>query len=204
MTSIQNLPAVPVKIRKEFLYNFEKGFGEFEDGWWVSAKSIKGRALLFETLLSNGALYDKLPISAFCWKECDALPLSSLQLWDNLSNDIQIVRKEFIAGMNVKVFLKDIGIETGEYLFTIDYFGWGTLAETAQEHKSANVIKLSNGNFTIQPNNRILFDDASLTKAKKPDYIASQIIWTCENPETFSVSDDNKFFYDQKEKDPVA
>lgn len=199
MSFVKSLPAIPVLVRKEFLYNFEKGFGEFESGWWVSVKSIRGRALLFETLLSNGALYDKLPISAFCWKESNPMNLSILQLWDNLSSEISIIEKSFLTGMPVEVYLKNKTIEKGTYLFTIDYSGWGTLAETAQEHKSANVIKLDNGNFAIQPNNRMLFCDNSLTAPSKPDYIASQIIWSCEEPKTFCVSEDNSFFYETKD-----
>jgi hypothetical protein len=200
MTFLANLPATPVLVRKEYLYNFEKGHGEYEEGWWVSVKSIRGRALLFETLLSNGALYDKLPISAFCWKACDAMPLSTLQLWDNLSNNIQVIHKEFISGMRVKVLLKDRTFVDGEYCFTIDYQGWGTLSQTAQEHKSQNLIKLDNGNFALQPNNRVLFNDASLTTPTKPDYIASQVIWTCEGTDSISFSNDDKFFYEGETK----
>jgi hypothetical protein len=100
--------------------------------------------------------------------------------------------------MPIRTIIKDVGWCEGEYLFTIDYFGWGTLAETASEHKSANFLKLSNGCFAIQPNNRILFNDASLTTPSKPDYIASQIIWSCEGEDKFSVSNDDKFFYEEE------
>lgn len=201
MTSIQNLPAIQVLVRKEYLYNFTKGYNEYEKGWLVSVKAIRGRALTFEVLLSNGALYDKLPISALCWKECGPIPLTTLQLWDNLSSNIQIINKTFISSMPVKVFLKNIGEIEGEYLFTIDYFGWGTLAETAPEHKSGNFIKLANGSFAIQPNNRMLFLDSALTTANKPDYIATQNIWTCEGEDNFSVSNDDRFFYDDQKCD---
>ena len=63
---ICNLPAVKVKVRREYLRDLEDGFGEFVDGIWVSCKSIPGRAFYFETYLTEyGALFDKLPISAF-------------------------------------------------------------------------------------------------------------------------------------------
>ena len=61
---VANLPPVECYIKKEYLYDFEKGHGEFEPCYWVSVKSIKGKALYIESLLTNyGALYDKLPIS---------------------------------------------------------------------------------------------------------------------------------------------
>jgi len=63
---VHNLPPVHVYIKKEYLYDLQKGHGELTPGVWISVKSIQGRALYFETLLTDyGALYDKLPISAF-------------------------------------------------------------------------------------------------------------------------------------------
>ena len=66
---VHNLPLQSVYVRKEFLYDHERGHGEFTPGVWVSVKSTEAKALYFETLLTDyGALYDKLPISAFVWK----------------------------------------------------------------------------------------------------------------------------------------
>ena len=63
---IANLPTKKVFVRKEYLTDFQSGFGEFVEGLWVCAKSIQGRAFYFETYLPEyGAMYDKLPISAF-------------------------------------------------------------------------------------------------------------------------------------------
>jgi len=63
---ICNLPAEKVWVRKEYLQDHQDGHGEFVEGVWVSAKSIPGRAFYFETYLPEyGAMYDKLPISAF-------------------------------------------------------------------------------------------------------------------------------------------
>ena len=55
----------------------EDGHGEFVKGVWVTAKSIPGRTFYFETYLPDyGALYDKLPISAFVSK-----PVTPKQIW---------------------------------------------------------------------------------------------------------------------------
>jgi hypothetical protein len=65
-TLVANVPPVKVWVRKEYLYDLQKGHGEYTPGYWVSCKSLSGRALYFETYLTHyGALYDKLPISAF-------------------------------------------------------------------------------------------------------------------------------------------
>ena len=66
---VHNLPPVEVYVKKEYLYDMQKGYGEFTPGIWISIRSIMGKALYVETLLTEyGALYDKLPLSAFVWK----------------------------------------------------------------------------------------------------------------------------------------
>jgi len=97
-----NTPIIPVYVKKEYLYDLEKGHGELTPGVWITAKSVMGKALYFETLLTDyGALFDKLPISAFVWKEDyneeDQLPLDVLQIWDCFDYDITIIRKSMLS-----------------------------------------------------------------------------------------------------------
>ena len=97
---VANLPPVKCFVRKEFLYDFEKGHGELEPCWWVSIKSLRGQAFRIESYLNNyGALYDKLPLHAYCWKPIEGkpLPLDYLQLWDCLSYDITVLKKSTVA-----------------------------------------------------------------------------------------------------------
>ena len=99
---VANLPPVKCFVRKEFLYDFEKGHGELEPCWWVSIKSLRGQAFRIESYLNNyGALYDKLPLHAYCWKpiEGEPLPLDYLQLWDCLSYDITVIKKAQLQSM---------------------------------------------------------------------------------------------------------
>ena len=81
-----NLPSVDVYVRKEYLKDHQDGHGEFVKGVWVTAKSIPGRAFYFETFLPEyGALYDKLPISAFVSSPETPKPdfsLPNLQFWN--------------------------------------------------------------------------------------------------------------------------
>lgn len=197
---IANIPCVEVWVDKRYLYNFEKddsgaylGEGEFERGHWVTVKSIPGRALLFETYMDEyGALYDKLPLSAFRW-HLDSLsteyPLDWLQLWDCLSYNISVIEKSAIKYCKTKVVMKDKSIVTGQYLFTIDTChsnpneidtGW---SESPNEHKSYNICKLENGQFSAQPNNRMLFIQPSRTKENPPlpDFRFSTKVWHVED-----------------------
>ena len=91
---VANVPPVKVWVKKQYLYDHQKGHGEFVQGIWATVKSIQGRALYFETYIPEyGALYDKLPISAFVWKKDikGDVPLTELQLWDCFSYDITVI-----------------------------------------------------------------------------------------------------------------
>ena len=59
---VGSLPPIKCWIKREFLYNFEKGHGELEPAIWFSLKALRGQVFRIESLLPNyGALYDKLP-----------------------------------------------------------------------------------------------------------------------------------------------
>ena len=85
-TLITNLPAQQVWVRREYLRDHQDGHGEYVPGVWLTAKSIPGRAFYFECYLPTyGAIYDKLPISAFVSSPeapTPDLPLTELQFWN--------------------------------------------------------------------------------------------------------------------------
>lgn len=206
---ISNLPPVQCFVRKEFLYDFEKGHGEYEPCYWISVKSIKGKALYIESLLTNyGAVYDKLPISAYVWrtdlKKDELLPLDFLEIWDSFSYNITVLEKSTLSGLDCKVYMKDRKLYEGTYMFTIDSCHSEpnelnvSLSQTPNEHKSFNVIKLDNGQFVAQPNNRVLFYDQSLTPSgvKIPDFKVSTKEFFCEDASKWSANDSDDFFYE--------
>jgi hypothetical protein len=214
---VANIPAVEVWVDKRYLYDFQKdengnllGDGEWERGHWVTVKSIPNRALLFETYIDEfGAIYDKLPLSAFRW-HLDGLdveyPLDWLQIWDCLSYDISVIEKRALRFCRTQTLLKDKSLVEGEYLFTIDTThsnpaeidtGW---SETPNEHKSYNISKIQNGQFVAQPNNRTRFIQPSRTgcELKIPYFRYSTKVWSVEgtskwvNGENWSYENDKK------------
>ena len=52
-----NTPHIDVFVKKEYLYDLQKGHGELVEGVWVTAKSIQGRALYFETYIPEYGFY---------------------------------------------------------------------------------------------------------------------------------------------------
>ena len=208
---VANLPPLKVYVKKEYLYDHEKGHGEFVEGVWITTKSIQGRALYFETYLPEyGALYDKLPISAFVNSPNikTNIDLEELELWDAFSYDITVIEKKSIAGVRCKYLAPSKKWYYGEYLFTIDSCHADTnilnvnYSEVPEEHKSFNILELDNGHFAAQPNNRVLFYDKSLTPAKtiQPDFKVSTEYYSVENKTKWTAGDDTSFFYELKEQ----
>jgi hypothetical protein len=176
-------------------------------------KCIKGQAFRIEALLPNyGALYDKLPLHAFVSRQTDlntpSLPLDYLQIWDALSYNFTVIEKDNLRMLKCKFLDKDRNWHFGEYMFTVDfcqndpgYLNTG-FSETVEEHKSYNFIKLDNGQFAAQPNNKTLFYDASLTvpEFKMPDFKIATKLYSVEKFNKHSARNNNDFFYDFKER----
>lgn len=214
-TLVANVPPVKVWVRKEYLYDLQKGHGEYTPGYWVTCKSLTGRALYFETYLTEyGALFDKLPISAFLSWDPDYpdypkdlspdLPLTDLQYWNGFDHGLTVVEKNLIFNMHFEVLTREHGVMHGTYLFTIDnyhphrnepdfYF-----SEVPDEHKSHNIIALDNGQIGAYPNNRCRMVDPSLTyqDLKTPDFKVSTRYFDVENcPKWGRLGEQDDYFW---------
>jgi hypothetical protein len=207
---ICNLPNQKVYVRNEYLYDHEKGHGEFTEGHWVSAKSLPGRAFYFETFLPEyGALYDKLPISAFVSEPKIPTPdmsLENLQFWNCMDYGVTAVYKQFIGSMDFEVLTRDHGIIHGGYICTLDNYHASadevdySTAEVPEEHKSFNLLELDNGQYCLYPNNRMRVYDNSLTpkEPKMPDFKVSTQYYQVENGFEYRLGDTDEYFWKTK------
>ena len=193
------------------MYDHQKGHGEFVEGVWITTKSIQGRALYFETYLPEyGALYDKLPISAFVNSPDikDSLGLEELELWDAFSYHITVIEKKNL-GERCKYLAPSKKWYYGKYLFTIDSCHADTnilnvsYSEVPEEHKSFNILELDNGHYAAQPNNRCLFYEKSMTPSKmlQPDFKVSTKYYSVEGESKWTAGDDTNYFYELKEQE---
>jgi hypothetical protein len=210
MSFVCPLPPVKVMVRPEYLYDFQcDKDAPLVEGIWVSVKALRGEAFRFETYLPEyGALYDKLPISAFKHSTCELcdLPLDVLQIWDALSYHVTVVDKPLLNGLRAEFFAKDKQVYGGEYMFTLDTCSPDpripdfTFSETVDEHKSYNVLKLDNGQFALQPNNRCRFYDPAFNPRdmKFPDFKVATRKYRVEQHAKWRLGDTDNFTYEIK------
>jgi len=211
-TSVVNLPSIDVWVRREYLRDHWDGHGEFVKGIWVTAKSIPGRTFYFETYLPDyGALYDKLPISAFVSDPVTPNPdldLYNLQFWNCMDYGVVAISKNFIASMDFEILSRDHGTLKGQYVATLDNYHADpdvvdySTSEKPAEHKSFNIIELENKQFCLYPNNRMRVYDNSLTPDEplQPDFRVSTKEYQVENGQKFRLGDTDEYFWKAKDE----
>ena len=207
-----NIPVVYAQIKKEYLYDLQKHHGEVCDCIIFGLSAITGRSILFHAIMENGAIFYRLPISAFIQrgfeaKDVPARRLDELQLWNCFSYYPSVHRWDILDGQSGKFFGKDKKKYPGAYLFTVDWAHPESNivdtdhSEIPHEHKCAHILALENGNYAAQPNNRILWDIPSFTvKDEVPDWKVQTSEWNVEDSRKWKTEDTDKFFYDIEEK----
>jgi hypothetical protein len=206
---VANLPPVQSFIRNEFLYDFQKGRGEYTPCIWIALKSLRGQAFRIEAYLPQyGALYDKLPLHAFVSRTTNLdpqafLPLDYLQIWNCFSHNIALTRKAFFTNLTAKFFAKDKQWYSGTYMFTADNACPDsnvldtTYSESPEDHKSFNFIQLDNGQYAAQPNNRTIFLDPASNpeKLKFPDFKVCTKTYSVEANAKWALGDTTTVMY---------
>ena len=206
-----DIPPMYCQVRKEYLYDFKKHHGESEDCVVFGLTSMAGAATLFHIMLPNGAVFFRLPISAFFQKDLDRtnvpdMPVDTLQLWNSFSYYPSVHMFGYLTSQRGKYFGKDKKEHFGEYLFTIDWCHPESNildtehSEIPHEHKCGHVLALDNGNYAIQPNNRILWNISNFTTRDDiPDYKVQTTEWNVEN-KGWVTEDTDKMFYKIEDK----
>jgi hypothetical protein len=202
--SYLNIPIPPIDamVRGNFLRDQRDSHDKKFPCIIFGMASIPAQAPLFHFVMQDGGLWWRMPIHAFSWKE-DAIeqPLDELVLWDSFSYHVSATQFPYLKNRNMTFISRRREKYKGRYLFTLD---WGAstdsgdtdflFSEYPSQHKCGHVIAMDNGNFAIQPNNRLLLHDPSFTT--KEDVVINRMynntLWTAErNPRWVTPETDN-------------
>jgi len=192
-------------LRKEHLYQHKTHIGEYDKVLVFGAQSCSGKALTFHVMTDYGIVRSRVPIHMLCSKpDTKHLPLDYLQLWDCFDENVSVVEYETLFDCRAKVVLKDRTDHWVNYLMTFDWYR-NSYSDEPSQYKSLHMIELDNGNFTLQPNNRIYWKNMSfVTKPfpKTPDFLVDNKEWRCEGVSDRWIIDgeDDQYYYDLKEE----
>jgi hypothetical protein len=177
----RNLPPIPVYVWDHFLYDCESSNRNKTSGHLISVRARQNQALQFTILLDNGALFTGLPAHAITFTEStlnDIRPLPDCQMWDCISDDIDVFTMESLRYADCEVKAGELGFVSGQYLFTIDFVGEG-YSRHPTHWKQLHAVQTNAGYFLLYPQYRIRFIDKALLEDKKelPRYKANTRHW---------------------------
>lgn len=196
-----DIPHFYCKMRSEYAYDMQLHYGEFFNVWVFAVDSVEGRAVGFDVLTDFGVMFARVPVTALVHREdAPVMPLDYLELWNCFSYQVEAHEYGALKHARCGVLIKNKRWEFGEYMFTLSWWG-SKFAEDPGEggFKRGHVVKLDNGNYAIQPNNRMRwFEPSFITKPfpKNPDFKTNSKIWTCEQGDKWTTSDDDRYFYE--------
>jgi hypothetical protein len=148
---------------------------------WFGLVSFPGRMWGGNVLLECGAVYRSIPAHAIAFRK-DAVPKwepGQAQLWDCYGHDWTAVEYTYLRGLRCRAWIRGVE-EPGEYLFTVAPLNDG-FSECPEQAKEFVFIECDNGRLTIQPTNRVVFEDKSFTTGACPSDLKVQSeVWSCE------------------------
>jgi hypothetical protein len=170
--------------------------------------SIPQRCGMFSVMTEFGSQHARVPLH-YLHAEPEGgsdYPLDWLQLWDSFSYYCSASIISYCKNRAANIMLKDKTLHKAQYMFTLDWclgpqYQSG-YSEMAAGHKCGHVFKGSEGQFFIQPNNRVLWmDGGSFISSKfetKPDWKVFSQEFSCEHTGSrwVSESEEELWFYD--------
>ena len=170
-----NIPVQYAQIKKEYLYDLKKHQGEVEDCIIFGLHLLQVGLFLFHAIMENGAIFYRLPISAFIQRGFQPSRLYQPRRLDELDSFgivfliILLLHSWDILDRQAGKYIgKDKKWHPGKYLFTVDFAHPDANildtdhSEIPHEHKCAHILALEDGNYAAQPNNRCIWDIPSL------------------------------------------
>jgi len=206
-----SIPIIDAYIRGNFLRDNRDSFDTTFPCLIFGMTSIPAQAPLFHFAMEDGGLWWRMPIHAFCWKpDAPQQELDELVLWDSFSYHVSATQFPYLKS-RVMTFTSRRRVEyKSRYLFTLDWAASTDSGDTdylfseyPSMHKCGHVLAMDNGNFAIQPNNRLRLHDPSFTV--KEDVVIHRMynntIWTAERNPRWLTPDTEIMQYDHTDLD---
>jgi hypothetical protein len=188
-----NIPPIDCYVRGNFLRNQIDSHDEYFECVIFGVSSVQNRSPLFHFMMEDGGLWWRMPINAFCTKPgVPEVDLHELVLWNSFSPYVAVTKFANLTNLRMSYKDRQKNVVQGKYLFTLDWHNPDSnrlddgYSETPNEHKCGHVIQRDDGNFAIQPNNRVRVFEPSF--ANRKDLVIGRII----NDRIWDVEDEEK------------
>ena len=135
---------------------------------WFGLVSIPSRMWGCTVMLESGAVYRGLPPHALAFTAHPyILEPEEAQTWDCYSTDFSTTIYPYMTGLRASIKTRHT-LRKGHYLFSAAPVGDGFSLEPAQ-NKEFHFLALDAGGLTIQPTNRVVYEERSFTTESTDD-----------------------------------
>jgi hypothetical protein len=155
--------------------------------------------------MEDGGLWWRMPINAFCTKpNVPEEPIYNLVLWNSFSPHVAVTKFQNLVNMRMSYLNREKENVNGKYLFTLDWHNPESnilddgYSENPGQHKCGHVIQRDDGNFAIQPNNRVkLYEPSFVTKQSLLLHrLVNTNKWDVESYDKWILEDSSAYNYD--------
>ena len=188
-----NIPPIDCYVRGNFLRNQIDSHDQYFECVIFGVSSVQNRSPLFHFMMEDGGLWWRMPLNAFCTKPgVPEVDLHELVLWNSFSPYVAVTKFANLTNLRMSYKDRQKNVVQGKYLFTLDWHNPDSnrlddgYSETPNEHKCGHVIQRDDGNFAIQPNNRVRVFEPSF--ANRKDLVIGRVI----NDRVWDVEDEEK------------
>ena len=141
----------------------EKQKIRYQPAVWFGLTATPGRMWGCTVLLESGAVYRNVPPHAIAFSKHaqESWFAQDAQTWDCYGPDFSTLEYPYLSGLRC---LAKTGTTTseGRYLFSVAPVGDGFSAQPEQA-KEFHFIQLENGRLTVQPTDRVVYQERSFT-----------------------------------------
>jgi len=100
-----NIPIIECYVRGNYLRDQKDSHDKYFECVVFGVSSIPGQVPLFHYMMTDGGLWWRAPISAFCKNPgVKELPLDELMLWNSFSYNIAVTKFYNLSGNKVQYF----------------------------------------------------------------------------------------------------
>jgi len=200
-----NIPPIECYVRGNYLRNQLDSHDEYYSCMIFGVASLQGRSPLFHFLMEDGGVWWRMPISAFCAKPNTAeVDIHDLVLWNSFSSHVSVTEFQAMKNMRMTYVARSGEFVNTKYLFTLDWHSPDDniinagFSVNPGQHKCGHVMLRDDGNFAIQPNNRIrLFDPSFTTKhGNLVKRLVNTRLWDVEDAQKWRTADNDEYHYD--------
>ena len=136
----------------------------YQPAVWFGLTSTPGRMWGCTVMLESGAVYRSLPPHALAFSMHPDEPwgIQNAQTWDCYGTDFSVVEYPYLSGLRCLAKAGPLEELPGQHLFSVAPVGDGFSAEPEQA-KEFHCIQLEIGRLTIQPTDRVVYQERSFT-----------------------------------------